>query len=672
MGNRKRSQLKKTASKEFTKFVAQSASSGGNAPGKPVTPSRETAFTWKLIILSVLSVVRILVVFLPQSGYIQPDEFFQFTEPVAGDVLGVENLRAWEFNQTAPLRSMFFPALFTFPPLQYLKMFYLTSNLGNASTYVLLVGPRFLMTIASFGIDFAIYRLCRMLYATGPSLKTSLSHKSLDCLLAHATCYLAYSYYTHTFSNTIETILFGLLLVSVVESLRQSDSARPMYFKISILLAVGFFNRPTFAVFAFVPMLYWLATYAATNNSKANSKSSRLSKGVWLWSLLRTAGKNGFKLIIPFTLSATFLVLLDTGYHRGLAELSAAISELSVGKAFEYIVLTPRNFLQYNLQTKNLSNHGLHPVWFHAAVCMPWLFTILALIFYLDVLLKIKSLYPFNIRNWIASCNPTVSVLYLSIILPLISFSLMPHQEPRFILPLVIPLFCLLGYRLFTFPFITLLWLGINFNLVVFYGHIHQAGVIPCLTHLQSTVVAPSLATAQPTTLIFARQYLPPRHLLAIPREQRHLVTIHDLSILDFPTAFLAQLAQISPSSEKTDADTTTNHSIYMTIPGCLSGQMRQSLADHFPNVTVNLQYQYFPHFSAEDLAASVRMLFEGPEDDNNNNQTSSSSSTTASVPFWGAGRRLHESFSMNIWKLSYNEPVGTVEAEAENSTFAE
>lgn len=647
MGNRKRSQLKKSTSKEFTKFVAQS--SGGNQGyGKPTPPqSRETAFTWKLVLLRFLWTFRLLVVLLPQTGYIQPDEFFQFTEPVAGDVLGVENMRAWEFNQTSPLRSMFFPALFTLPALQYLKMFHFASDLGNASTYILLVGPRILITLASFGIDFSVYRLCRVLYATGPTgptLKSSLSHKALDCLLAHATCYLAYSYYTHTFSNTIEAILFGLLLVTVVESLRQTDSNGLTYFNISILLAVGFFNRPTFAVFAFVPMIYWLVNYATSNHSKAFSKSSRSSKGQWTLSLLQNAGKNGLKLAVPFTVTATLLVLLDTAYHRGLDDLSTAISELSVGKIVEYLVLTPRNFLHYNLQTKNLLNHGLHPAWFHALVCMPWLFTILAFIFYLDIAVKIKSLYPFNIRN-VISCNATISVLNLSIIFSLASFSLMPHQEPRFILPLVIPIFCLLGHRIFTFPFITLLWFGINFNLMLFYGHIHQAGVVPALTHLRSNVVLPSLASAQPTTLIFARQYLPPRHLLAIPKEEANLISIHDLSILDFPSAFLEDLAQLTPST----SDNSTSTSIYLTLPGCLTGRLKASLGDYFPNVTVRLQYQHFPHFSAEDLGDSVRTLFEGHHD--------SASNDTSVASWWAPVWRLHDSFCMNIWKLSYNEP---------------
>ncbi len=50
---------------------------------------------------------RIVMVFMPQSGYVHPDEFFQSVEVVTGDVLGTETVRTWEFNVTAPIRYNF-------------------------------------------------------------------------------------------------------------------------------------------------------------------------------------------------------------------------------------------------------------------------------------------------------------------------------------------------------------------------------------------------------------------------------------------------------------------------------------------------------------------------------------------------------------------------------------
>ena len=62
------------------------------------------------------------MVFMPQPGYIHPDEFFQTVEVVTGDVLSTDTIRTWEFNVTAPIRSMALPHLLFGTPLQMLKL----------------------------------------------------------------------------------------------------------------------------------------------------------------------------------------------------------------------------------------------------------------------------------------------------------------------------------------------------------------------------------------------------------------------------------------------------------------------------------------------------------------------------------------------------------------------
>ena len=98
-------------------------------------------------------------------------------------------------------------------------------------------------------------------------------------------------YATRTFSNSVELVLSSLLLYMIAHSMKRSsetiylqsmvdeayekaDTPRekvdivkrkklipPHDFKfalpISILCAVGFFNRPTFVVFAMIPLFYW-------------------------------------------------------------------------------------------------------------------------------------------------------------------------------------------------------------------------------------------------------------------------------------------------------------------------------------------------------------------------------------------------------------------------------
>jgi hypothetical protein len=58
------------------------------------------------------------MVFMPQSGYIHPDEFFQSVEVVTGDVLSTDTVRTWDFNVTAPIRSVTLPHILFGSPLQ--------------------------------------------------------------------------------------------------------------------------------------------------------------------------------------------------------------------------------------------------------------------------------------------------------------------------------------------------------------------------------------------------------------------------------------------------------------------------------------------------------------------------------------------------------------------------
>ncbi|CAH1122830.1 unnamed protein product [Ceutorhynchus assimilis] len=52
-----------------------------------------------------LWLLRILLVIVPQTGYIHPDEYFQSVEVLAGKVFDVEHSPPWEFNTTLPIRG---------------------------------------------------------------------------------------------------------------------------------------------------------------------------------------------------------------------------------------------------------------------------------------------------------------------------------------------------------------------------------------------------------------------------------------------------------------------------------------------------------------------------------------------------------------------------------------
>lgn len=109
---------------------------------------------------------------------------------------------------------------------------------------------------------------------------------------------------------------------------------------LAVLTVIGTFTRPTFVAFA-IPIAYQLL---------------RLSYLV-AHSPVQAVGL----LLPPFctaTLAASIFIITDTYYFRG---------------DFSKLVLTPHNFVRYNLSTKNLSDHGLHPNWLHIGVNLPML-----------------------------------------------------------------------------------------------------------------------------------------------------------------------------------------------------------------------------------------------------------------------------------------------------------
>ncbi|KAG2181052.1 hypothetical protein INT43_008634 [Umbelopsis isabellina] len=66
-----------------------------------------------------LIAIRLLFSLLP--GYIQPDEFFQSPEIMAGSVFDLEVFTPWEFDPAAPARSIVPPLLTTGIPFYAYK-----------------------------------------------------------------------------------------------------------------------------------------------------------------------------------------------------------------------------------------------------------------------------------------------------------------------------------------------------------------------------------------------------------------------------------------------------------------------------------------------------------------------------------------------------------------------
>ena len=559
------------------------------------------------------SSVSISLTFLSQGGYIHPDEFFQSVEVTAGrlvqflnnhynmilfiyklieditigfsyyqnyeinlisgDIFGYQVNRPWEFDSRFPIRSIVLPYVTTGPPYLLLQTLSQSKWLGRffpVTPYTLMLLPR--LTFAILSIVCSIY-LGRVAHGLG------FTKQIVRC--TYASSYVALVFFTRTFSNTLEAFLFVLLLYYVRKNLYSKGSAGASV--ITFIIVAGIFNRPTFIFFALVPFTYWLLSI------DVQLRSNRRFRG----SILQIIAKL-FVCTFIATLIASVFVLCDTMYFKRRT-LEQMVDTLITAKSFSAFVhkefaITPLNFMIYNTDPNNLSEHGLHPRITHMLINIPLLFGPLA--FY--------GLYEFYIyiRRLInGTVLPPRQFLLLSIYVPLILLSVFPHQEPRFLIPLLAPISILYGFQLFgprSTDLLRSIWLTLTIIGIVFYGFFHQGGVIPAISHLSQRLngLSPN-QTVVPTTnhVIFFHTYMPPHFLFQC--HSHSMTTINDLkgSSVETLSLFIKNL-QVGECEHK-------DCSAYLVIPKSLRPLIERVERD--TGLLVVFDTTIFPHLSTED-----------------------------------------------------------------------
>lgn len=192
-------------------------------------------------------VFRFLWVLYPQTGYIHPDEFFQSPEIVAGDVFGFQTLRTWEFNATLPIRSILLPYIVTGLPFAILHKLH-TVTMLPLNTWVLAVAPRLVLCCLSTVIDVCAYKISCLLQVDPASV-----------LAVIGTSYVTLVFHTRPFSNTLESVLFALLLLVLANHVLSKDRTKVKLnnMAVGIVIVAGVWNRPTFLAYASIPSLTW-------------------------------------------------------------------------------------------------------------------------------------------------------------------------------------------------------------------------------------------------------------------------------------------------------------------------------------------------------------------------------------------------------------------------------
>ncbi|KAJ2450195.1 alpha 1,2 mannosyltransferase [Coemansia sp. RSA 2336] len=372
---------------------------------------------------------------------------------------------------------------------------------------------RLFMVLATFLIDVCVVRTISRLYPKAQLQATRLLLASSSCLLV---------FHTHTFANSFASIILAVCfdLLSAIEAKTQSASCKlaGASWWLGMTLAFGTFTHVSFPMFAFPVGLIALLLLA----------QARSCKGV----LGLAAGG---------LLTATAVVITDSIYFQS--------AELADGKASGTLTFTVLNNVLYNSDRGNLATHGIHPWYNHLVVSFPVLFGPLAVLAIVRLWTFIKTLRSQTDVKY------TVVAAGLSAGTGLMLLSMVPHQEPRFLVPMMAPLvICTWRFHRVVPAYFWKLWVLFNAAIFVGYGVVHQAGVMPAIAFVSQTSVLPRITchssignnhiecmaasgnhtehSLQVTSKVFTfASFMAPRHLLAQPSnsEWQAQTEIHDL-----------------------------------------------------------------------------------------------------------------------------------------------
>ncbi|XP_078694322.1 GPI alpha-1,2-mannosyltransferase 4-like [Branchiostoma floridae x Branchiostoma belcheri] len=589
----------------------------------------------------VLSLLRVAWVLLPQSGYIHPDEFFQSSEVMAGRVLDYKVHLTWEWSEDFPARSPVFPFLTSGIPFLVLRAMKQLGLLPESiGAYALLVAPRLWTTILSFSIDFCLYKICNSVKAKW----MGVDMEAFRCTAVFSASYVTLVFFTRTFSNILETILFVVIIGLVIDSMKggnpensqsenRSDVVDGQYLSkshsvlLSVLIVVGFFNRPNFPAFAFLPMLYW-AFYPINPN-----------KGLWL----KNAILRGLRLVPGAIVTFAVFVVCDSIYFGSLDFHSVSLDRFlhSPSGLLRNLTVTPLNLLSYNFDKSKLEQHGLHPRVTHLFVNTPLLFGVLAILAFTDVPLLVMTIFS-NFKHSESttetvdrgissskketrqksnelktkgvqekSCGELDMGIFflLCYFVPIFIMSLVAHHEPRYISPCLVPLVLAYHSKLAWKGGKKLLFVGFVVGNVlggVLFGVLHQGGVVPSLLHLHNLVHQQQ--STETVHITYFHTYMPSGHLLGIHGNQTanqnigmsHKVTndragpqvhLHDLAGAPV-TVLLDKLRMVY--QEKQVSNSTH---VYIVSPSSL----HSTFSKHNADMKIVLREVFFPHLSIED-----------------------------------------------------------------------
>ncbi|KAF8865764.1 Alg9-like mannosyltransferase [Acephala macrosclerotiorum] len=479
-----------------------------------------------------LFLVLVRLYFALSPSYLHPDENFQGPEVIAGQIFSYPVRLTWEFTSENPIRSVFplWP-VYGLPMLLLRWLWIGNGHDGEIPPIAVFWTLRVLMFALSFVLeDWALHELVQ-----------SPRHRRIAVLLV-ASSYVTWTYQTHTFSNSIETlaVAWSLVLIHRIVENKQRSSVFASAI-LAFVVVFGIFNRITFPAFLLIPGLRLIPHFF----------------------------KKPFALIaaILSALLTTFIAIyLDTQFYT---EHSVTWAYL-----FSHPTITPLNNLTYNLSTSNLASHGLHPWYQHVLFNLPQLIGPAALLLFL---------------------RPHPSLRLYSAISGVFVLSIFQHQEARFLLPTV-PLI-LSSVQLPKNQIHTRIWTGawIIFNVIfgTLMGVYHQGGIVPTQVFLSKQPDA--------TQAIWWKTYSPPVWLL---NGKNEVLRTHDIMGMKGPLMLreVGALATCHKPSENATAYLEEQEGTYLIAP--LSATFLDNYTSNGLETGLHFQqvWQYRQHLNLDDL----------------------------------------------------------------------
>lgn len=285
-----------------------------------------------------------------------------------------------------PIRSIVVPYIIYKIPMNLYRLLsmyvYYFTGLDIRTPYMVFIVPRLVMCLISFVNDWSLYQTCHEY-----GLRTDIR------LLALASSFVTIVFATRTFSNSIEMALCSLLLYTVancmvhtnsvifqrefldekfkacktpvervkVNKIRSHLPAHTIHkcYIVSTIFVIGLFTRPTFLFFGTPIVFFWMVRGLGTKTVSFWDFNYRF------FSLLAC----GIPVLLLF-------IVADSMYYGFLTLSDIEYVEFGINN----FVVTPLNFIRYNINPANTADHGVHPRYLHLLVNIPLLFNVLGVI----------------------------------------------------------------------------------------------------------------------------------------------------------------------------------------------------------------------------------------------------------------------------------------------------